>query len=350
MTRPRNTMTWSHGLLESVPYCPACKSPNRDSKVIIRRDNDGVFPEKWTMVSCSDCGSLYLDPRPDAASLPRAYSDYYTHNAANEQTSVKNRLGFVWSLVNGYLNHRFRMRRRPANRLGYLAFCLVEPLRLKLEYYGRHLSRAQFPRAGRLLDIGCGNGSFLLRAREMGWEVLGCDPDPHAAEICQSLGLNVCVGNAFSTSYDHSSFDVVTMSHVIEHVSDPRRLLERAYSLLRPGGHIWLAWPNIHGIGFRMFGTAWFCLHVPFHLCIPSGNIASDLLRAVGFRQIRFLRRGMDIPAYWENSRRIALDERINAKGKIAVKCGRLLSNVLATFSSRWSEELILIARKPTDG
>ena len=64
-------------------------------------------------------------------------------------------------------------------------FSSIEPLRLKLDYYARHLQGTP----SRLLDVGCGNGGFLLRAREMGWKAEGCDPDPQAVQTCRNLGL-----------------------------------------------------------------------------------------------------------------------------------------------------------------
>ena len=141
--QPNSQKHWSRGQLESVPHCPACGCKKPASAVFTRRDNEGFMPDQWQMLLCSDCQSIWLNPRPDAESLPRAYDNYYTHHADADDIPPNNSSGLAWSLIYGYLNCRFGMHRRPANRLGYPLFSLIEPWRLKLDYYGRHLTGAR---------------------------------------------------------------------------------------------------------------------------------------------------------------------------------------------------------------
>lgn len=129
---------WSRGMLERVSRCPACGGAPQPLS-FERRDNDARMPDRWRMLRCATCGSLWPDPRPDCESLPRACESYYTHDAEAEDIPHDGARGLEWRLIHGYLNRRFGMHRRPSSTLGYLLFSLVEPWRLKLDYYGRHL-------------------------------------------------------------------------------------------------------------------------------------------------------------------------------------------------------------------
>ena len=346
MTPPNDPMLWSRGRLESVPQCPACGSEQRDAHRFQRHDDGGVMPDVWTMVRCSACQSLYLDPRPDAESLPRAYENYYTHQAESNDLPDSGAGGLLWALIHGYLNRRFGMRRQPANRFGALLFSLLEPLRLKLDYYGRHFTRRRFPQPGRLLDVGCGNGAFLSRAREMGWQVTGCEPDPKAVATCRAQGLSVIQGDVFDPLLDGQRFDAVTISHVLEHVADPEAMLKRVHALLEPGGVLWVAIPNPDSIGLRVFGAAWRGLHCPFHLCIPSQTQLVPRVGQAGFDSIKLLRRGAHARRLWADSQLIARREKIGTARSFALSTLRALTDFLATVSPRWAEETVLIARK----
>lgn len=337
---------WSRGHLERVLRCPACGG-NSMPDSLVRRDNDARLPDRWRMVRCVACGSLWLDPRPDAESLPRAYQDYYTHDAEVEDVPIDGARGLEWRLIHGYLNGRFGMHRAPSSTLGHLLFSLVEPWRLKLDYYGRHLARRHFPARGKLFDVGCGNGSFLLRARDMGWDVLGCDPDPKAAETCHGLGLNVITADAHAQAFAAGSFDVVMASHVIEHVVDQPAFVRRLFALLRPGGLLWLALPNPSSYGLRVFGAAWSELHFPYHLCIPTQTILANWLKRAGFRQEYFVRRGAHVRRVWRLSQAIAARDGIDIPSAVMLKWWRIFADFSATVSPRRGEETIVMARRP---
>ncbi len=347
MTSTKPNTGWSRGALEPVERCPACGSAERDRRQFSRHDDAGVMPDIWHMVRCSSCESLFLDPRPDAESLPRAYLDYYTHQAEQVDIPDGGAGGLLWALIHGYLNWRFGMRRTPSNKLGALVFSAIEPLRLKLDYFGRHLARAQFPQSGRLLDVGCGNGAFLLRAREMGWDVAGCEPDAKAVAACRAQGLDVIEGDVFSSALDDQRFDVVTISHVLEHVTDPQALLKRAEALMYPGGVLWVALPNPRSLGLRIFGAAWRGLHVPFHLCIPSQNRLMLLMQSTEFCSIKMMRRGAHSRRLWSDSAAIARRERIAIPPRPLMSFMRVLTDFVSTVTPCWAEETVMIARKP---
>lgn len=336
---------WSRGRLVSVLSCPACGASPRVSAEFVRRDDSLALPDIWHIVRCSECRSIYLSPRPDSVSLPCAYEDYYTHQAEDDALANGATHGFVAALVNGYLNWRFHMQREPAIKAGAWLFSCLPPLAMKLNVYLRHLPRSYCRPGTRLLDVGCGNGAFLLRARGIGISVQGCEPDPLAVETCKTEGLDVIQGNAFANELDHSRFDVITLNHVIEHVEHPMLLLQRLNSLLAPHGMLWIALPNPNALGVRLFGSGWNGLHPPFHLLIPSQSVLRAWLRDAGFCGVRFIRRGMQSPGLWRESIRIARQESV-ARSNLRVMFVRRTGDLLSSLTPRWGEETIIIARR----
>ncbi len=337
---------WSRGKLQSVPSCPACGSNERSATVYRRQDDSASMPDIWNMVTCKACGTLYLDPRPDDASLPRIYEEYFTHNPNTETYPETGVSGILWRLINGYLNARFGMSRQPSTGLGFLVFMLAIPWRQKLDYYCRHLTLSIFPNRGSLLDLGCGNGSFLKRAKEMGWDAFGCEPDLHAVEVCRGEGLDVVHGDVFNEKLNGRQFDVVTVSHVIEHVPDIHSALSRIHSIVKPGGMVWFALPNPNSVTIRLFSSAAATLHLPRHLCIPTQARFAEMLRASGFTQVRAIRRGIQTRTHWDTAMRIAAEQDLNQPGRIKVFFGRVLSEILSTVSVRWCEESVFTATR----
>lgn len=349
MTTNHKSLEWSRGQLQYIPLCPSCQSNQRSNQVYERRDNDLLMPDVWRIVECHDCQTLWLEARPDDVSLSKAYDNYYTHEADQENLNEQKSNSLIWKLIYGYLNKRFGMKYKSAYSLGYILFTLIEPWRLKLDYYGRHLTYKNVGQPGKLLDIGCGNGSFVQRAKDMGWQAQGCEIDPKAIKTCHALGLNVLQGNAFHPELKPNSFDVITLSHVIEHVADQKSLLSRIYELLKPDGVLWLAAPNPNSIGLKIFQANWSEFHPPCHLSIPSIKILENMLKDCNFSQIEKLRRGAHAKRVWRPSIRIAKNEKINFNNKFSLKTKQLIADLNATFSSEKAEEVIFMAKKTRD-
>jgi 2-polyprenyl-3-methyl-5-hydroxy-6-metoxy-1,4-benzoquinol methylase len=122
------------------------------------------------------------------------------------------------------------------------------------DFYGRARERVhrQFlrsvaPRPGRLLDVGCGLGYFLCRARDSGWIVRGCDTSAAWVKMTnERIGDRVAsVGELRDAIAADERFDVITAWDVIEHVHDPVSFLSDLASRLATGGQIFLRTPNL---------------------------------------------------------------------------------------------------------
>jgi len=124
----------------------------------------------------------------------------------------------------------------------------------------------------------------MERMRDLGWSVCGIDPDPAAARKGRSEGLQIFVG-AISDLPATTRYDVITMNHVIEHVSDPVGLLRQCRKRLRPRtGILVITTPNIKSLGHRWFKKYWRGLEVPRHLVLLSPAALSECIVRAGLQ------------------------------------------------------------------
>lgn len=155
-------------------------------------------------------------------------------------------------------------------------------LKRVLDRQYRHLPR--LPQCGgRLLDVGCGDGSFLALARTCGWDVVGLDPDPDALSNAAQQGLTVHEGGIEYFADQANLFDVITLNHVIEHVYEPVKVLAACHALLKPGGQLWLETPNIDSLGHARFQQNWRGLETPRHLVIFNRESLGQAFFSAGF-------------------------------------------------------------------
>ena len=224
-----------------APCCPVCGG-NGSVHYEELRDRLYRVPGVWSLSRCESCDSLWLNPRPHDDEIHKCYSEYLTHEGDEKTPHSDN----AWLKVKDLF---LAGRRR------------------EIESYDAMFLLAE--RQGRLLDVGCGNGSFLCSMRDRGWDVMGLEPDPKAVRIARErFGLDVVAGSLEKADLPSSSFDAITLSHVIEHVPDPSALLGRCFQLLKSGGRLAITTPNINSLGHHFFKHCWGALEPPRHLVI----------------------------------------------------------------------------------
>jgi 2-polyprenyl-3-methyl-5-hydroxy-6-metoxy-1,4-benzoquinol methylase len=230
------------------------------------RDNLFAAPGLWALTKCQNagCSLLWLDPAPHPDDLPLLYKGYYTHGDDEER-------GFLLKVAGGM----YRL----------ISTCLLAPLGVPLE---RRRARRMFierKSPGTLLDIGCGNGAFLSVMAGRGWRVAGLDFDEEAVAYARNQRkLDVEVGTAASHAASGRKYDLVTASHVIEHVPEPTGFLRQCGQLLRPGGRIILRTPNAESLGHRLYGQAWRGLEPPRHLQLFTFAALAACARNAGLK------------------------------------------------------------------
>lgn len=346
------TDCWPVGELERVSACPACGGTAR--RPLYSGLTDRVFgcaPGCWDLHRCPVCGAAYLDPRPTPASIGRAYSQYFTHDGASGPIGLEPQPipfgNLRLALRNGYLNTAYGYELKPAHWLGRVLMPLFLLSRAREERAIRHMRLTS--KGTRLLDLGCGNGRFLRLITSMGWEAIGLDPDPTGVSAARRNGLAVEVGTLEERAYPDSHFDAITMSHVIEHLHDPAATLRECHRVLKPGGVLWMATPNLDGPGHRIFGANWLGLDPPRHLVLFSGSCLEGLIRRAGFERPVAFREPSAALYTFEASARLSKGTgpaghagRTGAKFRAAAALADLLGHVMP----RRGEELVLVARK----
>jgi SAM-dependent methyltransferase len=258
-----------------------------------------------------DCGLCYTSPRPTPAFIGAFYPESY---APYETPSPVRRLHW-----RSWLSTRFGWPFEP---------------RRALQWHGKR----------RLLDFGCGGGSFLHRMNRLGWRAIGLDISSVAIERVRGrLGLDALVGTLPHPELPAGGFDVLTMWHSLEHVHDPLAVLKSAHRLLAPGGRLLVAAPNIDSLPFRYFGPAWYGLDLPRHLTHFTPVTLQAMLKRAGFRVRRVL---MLRHSRWQReSATLARKEGVSLawRGCVESKLGSRLFNACCSLT-RQSDCMLIVA------
>jgi SAM-dependent methyltransferase len=205
-------------------------------------------PERdWPMARCAACGTVFVDPVPDAATLAAAYPDDF-----------------------------YGVRRRDTERIE--EWFLSRRLRLTGSVSGR-----------RVLDVGSGDGKFLRRCIAAGaTSVTGVEPSPGGRDATTAIGIDV-VADIGDLETD-ATFDLITMWHTFEHVADPRRLAAEVAGRLAPGGRLVVAVPDVDSFEAERFRADWFHLDLPRHLVFAPTGALRALFEGFGLRHVRTAR------------------------------------------------------------
>jgi SAM-dependent methyltransferase len=204
------------------------------------------------------CHFVFLDPVPGRTPVEIYDEDYFRGKIAVENTfNVEG-----WDFF------------EPENFRNFLTQCRARLDRVET-----------FTKGGTLLDIGCGIGLFLHEAKSRGWHVHGIDASPFAVSYArQELGLEtVQQMDVDNLVYDSGTMDAITLHHVIEHVINPRRLLQSASRIIKKGGILVIETPDISSKRAKRAGLNWKYLRIPEHLNYFSAATLNRLLEQTGF-------------------------------------------------------------------
>lgn len=156
--------------------------------------------------------------------------------------------------------------------------------RLALRRRSRFVQKSlPFGPPGLLVDIGCGEGTFLQRMRTIGWSVAGTELDPP-----QGLGHGIRIESSLASLTDLGPIDVATMWHSLEHFPDPMPPLTSLRQQMQSRGMLFVAVPNIESPQARMTGASWLHLDVPRHLSHFGPAGLERTLDGSGFEIVRW--------------------------------------------------------------
>lgn len=221
------------------PACPLCggKSP----KIFVRAWRE------YTLYDCPDCGAGFCDPFKNPG------PEYYEHQKDIYAVHVEE---------------------------------TTDPSSYEYDEALRKLAGELKPGA-RVLDVGCGAGGFLHRAKAAGFAVSGLDFNAERVAALRARGFDVFSGALpeFARGSAARSFDAITLFELIEHLDDPASWLEAAKAMLKPGGLLIVGTPNrerafdpFTGPGLEEIDNP------PHHLTRWNAAALSKLLSRRGFK------------------------------------------------------------------
>lgn len=217
--------------MEVLSACPVCSAT--EFKPFLFCKDYTVSRETFSIVECASCRFRFTNPRPEADILGNYYKseDYVSHSNSSK----------------GLINFLYQKVRR-------------HTLKRKLKLVSRYSS------PGSLLDIGCGTGEFLNTCKRGNWKTLGIEPGDEAREMgIKNYGLDVKKESGIKNLED-SSFDVITMWHVLEHVPLLQERVKELKRLLKAGGALFIAVPNCASKDALHYKEFWSAYDLPRHL------------------------------------------------------------------------------------
>ena len=144
----------------------------------------------------------------------------------------------------------------------------------------------------KLLDIGCGTGSFLTFMKEKGLTVSGVENNPKAKSICLENNLEV---QSNEEGFATDCFDLITLWHVLEHLPSPEKRISTYKSLLKKEGLLVIALPNFESHDRNHYQQDWAALDVPRHLWHFTPKGLTMMVEEKGFELIKKRALGLDV-------------------------------------------------------
>ncbi|BCB97298.1 hypothetical protein JZK55_22200 [Dissulfurispira thermophila] len=262
--------------------CNICGSNNYKLIFRVKDLNYRTTDEEFSIVKCKKCGLVYINPQP--VNLEQYYpKTYIPYNSITKDAVFKLPLRKALELFYGYPCKEFVS----VNLMAKLRHIhrLFE-INSKDNFF---LYRIPYNRTKKILDVGCGNGSYLLSLKSLGWDartqLYGIDfPNETLKYLRDIEHINIIEGNFFETDLPENFFEVVTLRHVLEHFSAPASTLKKIFNILKHGGVVLINVPNFKSIeALLIFKEKWRHIDAPRHLFHFSPKVLKRLLTDAGF-------------------------------------------------------------------
>ena len=216
-----------------------------------------VSGEEFQLIHHSEYDYLETSPKPSLEKLPDYYisEDYISHTNAKRNWFEK-------------------------------AYHLIRNISLKQKL---KLIDSLSPNSKTLLDVGCGTGDFLKKAKQNNWNVFGIEPNEQARGIANQ-NTNGSVYNAEQLlKFKVQSFDIITLWHVLEHLPDLNENISTFKRLLKPNGVLIVAVPNYNSYDSKYYKNFWAAYDVPRHLWHFSQTSISKLFKKEKMKVVKTL-------------------------------------------------------------
>ncbi len=200
----------------------------------------------YTIVKCHKCGGEMIDPLPTKREIMSWYpSDYYSYNIMTNKKPMKEAImKFIRNILRG---HTFDIPTEAWN--------------------GKYF-----------LDVGCGDGFNLKTMEKKWWKAYGFEIGE------KNRKWNIFYGpNISEVDFGKLKFDVIYLSHVMEHMEDPEWSFKKIYSLLKKWGKVIVKTPNVDCMSARYFWPYAVERDIPRHVIVHTKKSATLLFKKCWF-------------------------------------------------------------------
>lgn len=270
-----------------------------------------VSQQLFDIWNCSNCGFRFTQDVPGADDIFPFYqsADYVSHS--DTKHGLINRL---YHIVRGYT----------------------------LKSKSSLVKKVTGLKHGVLLDVGAGTGAFAAGMQQTGWKVTGLEPDETARR--NALSVNKVSLQPSHELYDlpPDTFDAITMWHVLEHVHELHKYIEKFAEIIKPAGRLIIAVPNHCSYDAKEYKQCWAAYDVPRHLYHFSPKSVQVLMEQKGF-MLEAVK-----PMWFDSFYVSMLSEKYKTgKGNFLRALGNgLVSNFKALSNTKKCSSVIYIIRK----
>ena len=266
-----------------------CRICNHRSFDTIMTDVRTRLGETYGLKQCKNCSFISTDPLPS----PEILKKYYAGSYRQGENAIADR----------YLSLFYKIRMRG----------LIKEIHKML------------PPSARILDWGAGDGALVRLLADEGFESYGIDA--YSTDINHDKLFNATIE---SVPFSHGFFDAITCFHVLEHIDQPVLSLNKAFSLLKPGGIIIIEVPNIDSISFRLFQKRWHPLDLPVHVNHFNPSVLRILLEES--TRSRVFKTKYFSPRHAPNSFLVSLLPSLSPPKIRAKHAGKFPASIMATY------------------
>jgi 2-polyprenyl-3-methyl-5-hydroxy-6-metoxy-1,4-benzoquinol methylase len=281
--------------------CPTCGGATHRPE--LRKDHLAI-------VRCADCDLVFVNPAFDEAHYRAVY------RSADYQEIMRDL---------GIASHDYRVARFGTERVAIMS---------------RYLRAAGGGRPA-YLDVGCSTGFVVEAARDRGWEAIGIDLNPSAIAFGCGRGLDLRNASLEDAGFEPERFDAVSLFDVLEHLLDPRAIVDRCAALLKPGGILFLYVPNYDSASRLLMGPEAHFIWPTHHLNYYTPATLRDLMARRGLEVELTATEGLDIADYIWHRREVARDGDLGALERVADTLQFLIN------AGCYGKNLRVLARKP---
>lgn len=219
-----------------------------------------LYPKgDFSIVACPQCGLVYVGENPSSIDFCQLYGEAY-YTGGSDQVFAD------------YIGEEHSRRAGARRKLWGLKHYVPK---------------------GHLLDVGCAAGFFLAEAKHY-YDVRGVEFSEYSSRYAREhFGLDVITGTLENANLPASSFDIITLWDVIEHVPDPYSVLHESARLLKTGGHLVLTTGDICSRHARATGADWPLMEPPWHLYFFSRKTMAEMGERAGLRYVSCQTRGV---------------------------------------------------------